>query len=425
MLHLSEARRITDNFIKVLFVVGLGICEGASAQQPKKLDYFITSAQANSPVLNDYNNQVCSLKIDSLKLKADYGFKVDGIGNASYSPVIKKWGYDNNLSDGQTLAAIIRVSRELPVKGNINARLVNYSLGIQQLLNQSQITIQTLNRAITEQYINTYASQQQYQVINEVVHLLEQEDDVLSKLTQTATFKQTDYLSFKVTLQQNILALKQCNAEWKNEYALLSYLSGVVDSTTQSIDPPTLSDDSFVPFEESIYALSSNIDSLKLTNEARIVNYDYKPRLSAYADAGYSSTLTVAPYKNLGWSTGLNLTVPIYDGHKKKMQLRQNKLSQDTRARYADFTRKQYEQQIIQLQGQIEQYNQMMEVANEQMVYAKTLIDANLKQLPSGDVKVVDFIFSINSYINLKSGLIKYETNLYTLRNHLHNLIIQ
>ena len=67
----------------------------------------------------------------------------------------------------------------------------------------------------------------------------------------------------------------------------------------------------------------------------------------------------------------------------------------------------------------------MMEVANEQMVYAKTLIDANLKQLPSGDVKVVDFIFSINSYINLKSGLIKYETNLYTLRNHLHNLIIQ
>ena len=107
------------------------------------------------------------------------------------------------------------------------------------------------------------------------------------------------------------------------------------------------------------------------------------------------------------------------------MQLRQNKLSQDTRARYSEFTRKQYEQQILQLQDQIMQYNQMIKVSNEQMVYAKTLIEANLKQLPTGDVKVVDFIFSINSYLNLKSGLIKYETNLYTLRNYLHNLIIQ
>lgn len=425
MLHFNEMRRIIVFFYVVFFLVVQSLFEKVSAQQTINLDYFINAVQANNPILNDYNNQAFILRIDSLKLKSDYGFKIDGIGDATYSPVVKKKGYDHNLSNGQSITAILKLSKEIIGKGNINSRKENYGLGIQQLFNQSQFTIQSLNRAITEQYINTYASQQQYQVINEVVHLLEQEDDVLSKLTQTATFKQTDYLSFKVTLQQNILALKQCNAEWKNEYALLSYLSGIVDSTTQSIDPPTLSDDSFVPFEESIYALSSNTDSLKLTNEARIVNYDYKPRLSAYADAGYSSTLTVAPYNNLGWSMGLSLTVPIYDGHKKKMQLRQNKLSQDTRARYADFTRKQYEQQIIQLQGQIEQYNQMMEVANEQMVYAKTLIDANLKQLPSGDVKVVDFIFSINSYINLKSGLIKYETNLYTLRNHLHNLIIQ
>lgn len=67
----------------------------------------------------------------------------------------------------------------------------------------------------------------------------------------------------------------------------------------------------------------------------------------------------------------------------------------------------------------------MTEVANEQMKYAETLIEANLKQLPTGDVKVVDFILSINNYLNLKSGLVQFKTNLYNLHNQLHNLIIQ
>ena len=425
MLHYNKIRQIAANLYVVYFLVGMSFSEEASSQQTLNLDYFINVARSNNPILNDYNNQAFILKIDSLKLKSDYGFKLDGVVDATYSPVVNKWGYDITLSNAQSVTGIVKLSKEIIGKGNINSRKENYGLGIQQLVNESQITVQSLNRAITEQYINTYASQQQYQVISEVVHLLEQEDDVLSKLTQKATFKQTDYLSFKVTLQQNILTLKQCYAEWKNEYALLNYLSGIVNPDIQNIDPPTLNEDRFVPFEESIYAQKSNIDSLKLTNEAKIINYNYKPRLSAYADAGYSSTFAIAPYKNLGWSAGVSLSIPIYDGNKKKMQLRQNKLSQDTRARYSEFTRKQYEQQILQLQDQIMQYNQIIQVSNEQMVYAKTLIEANLKQLPTGDVKVVDFIFSINSYLNLKSGLIKYETNLYTLRNYLHNLIIQ
>ena len=425
MLHYNKIRQIAANLYVVYFLVGMSFSEEASSQQTLNLDYFINVARSNNPILNDYNNQAFILKIDSLKLKSDYGFKLDGIVDATYSPVVNKWGYDIALSNGQSVTGIVKLSKEIIGKGNINSRKENYGLGIQQLVNESQITVQSLNRAITEQYINTYASQQQYQVINEVVHLLEQEDQILNKLTQKTTFKQTDYLSFKVTLQQNLLTLKQCYAEWKNEYALLNYLAGIVDADIQNIDPPALDEDRFVPFEESIYAQKSNIDSLKLTNEAKIINYNYKPRLSAYADAGYSSTFTIAPYKNLGWSAGVSLSIPIYDGNKKKMQLRQNKLSQDTRARYSEFTRKQYEQQILQLQDQIMQYNQMIKVSNEQMVYAKTLIEANLKQLPTGDVKVVDFIFSINSYLNLKSGLIKYETNLYTLRNYLHNLIIQ
>ena len=67
----------------------------------------------------------------------------------------------------------------------------------------------------------------------------------------------------------------------------------------------------------------------------------------------------------------------------------------------------------------------MESLAKEQMVYSRTLIDANAKQLPTGDVKVVDFILSINNYLNLKVNSIQYQATLYSLHNQLQNLIIQ
>ncbi|MFX8366278.1 hypothetical protein ABTL85_19135, partial [Acinetobacter baumannii] len=80
------------------------------------------------------------------------------------------------------------------------------------------------------------ASQQQYNLSKEIIHLLNQEDIVLKKLTQSSVFKQTDYLTFKVTLQQNELTLEQQKADWQNNYSLLKYLSGIVDDTFEPVE---------------------------------------------------------------------------------------------------------------------------------------------------------------------------------------------
>jgi outer membrane protein TolC len=177
-------------------------------------------------------------------------------------------------------------------------------------------------------------------------------------------------------------------------------------------------------FEKSIYADSYKTDSLKLNNDAKIIHFDYQPKLSVYADGGYSSALQNTPYKNFGSSVGLSLNFLIYDGHKRKMSLEQNKLSQNTLEKYNQFKKVQYQIQIQQLETQIQEYQKMISTAKEQILYAKTLIDAQLKQLPTGDVRVADFILSINNYINLKLGLVTYQTNLDNLNNHLQNLIL-
>lgn len=408
----------------IFYVVFLINGYKASSQTSVPLNYFLQAAEKNSPLLNDYNNQIFSAKIDSLKLKAAYGFIVSGEANATYAPVISGWGYDNALSNSQSLFAGVGVAKEFISRNNLQTRLNAYNLTIAQLLAQAGITKQTLNKQVTDQYIATYASQQQLEVAKEIIHLLQQEDIVLKKLTQASVFRQTDYLNFKVNLQQNELALEQRTAEWKSNAALLNYLCGIADTSFQLLEPPVFNFDA-VPFDSSIYASAFKADSAKLANDAAIIHYDYKPKVSAFSDGGYQSSFAHLPYKNFGVSAGIAISLPLYDGHKKQMLLNQNQIQMDTRRKYYTQAQRQYDQQIFLIQNQLNQYHQMIKTAQEQIVYARTLTEANAKQLPTGDVKMVDFILSMNNLLNLKSNIIQYHTTVFNLQNQLQNLIIQ
>ncbi|MEA1847578.1 TolC family protein [Chryseobacterium sp. MHB01] len=401
-------------------------CLKLDAQSKNTLPYFLATAETNSPVLNDYNNQIFSNRIDSLKLKATYGFILTGEGTAGYSPNIKGWGYDSSLTNGQSLFAGVRVAKEFISRNNLNTRLAGINASISQVLAQKNISLQTLRKQITDQYIATYASQQQYDLSKEIIHLLNQEDIVLKKLTQASVFKQTDYLTFKVTLQQNELTLEQQKADWQNNYSLLKYLSGIVDDTFEPVEAPEFKE-ALTPasFDESIYENVFKADSLKLSNDAKIIQYNYKPKITAFSDGGYQSSFTSTPYKNFGMSFGVGVTIPIYDGHQKKMLLQQNQLSLQTRKKYFEQTQRQYQQQIIQINNQMEQYDKLINTANQQIIYSKTLVEANAKQLPTGDVRMVDFILSINNLLSLKGNIIQYNTTLFNLKNQLQYLIIQ
>lgn len=409
-----------------IVLITLLFCFSVKAQTEHALPYFITTAQANSPLLNDYNNQVMSNKIDSLKLRSAYGFIVTGEANAGYSPNIKGWGYDNALTNGQSLFAGVRVAKEFISRNNLDTRLKAYDASIAQILAQKNLSIQTLNKQITDQYIATYTSQQRYELSKEIISLLNQEDVVLKKLTQSSVFKQTDYLTFKVTLQQNELTLEQQQAEWQSNYALLNYLCGIVDTHFSPLNAPNINKAlNPIDFKESIYNQSFKADSLKIKNDSEIIKYNYKPKITAFSDGGYQSSFTQTPYKNFGLGVGVGVSIPIYDGHQKKMLLQQNQLALQTRQKYLEQTERQYQQQIFQIQNQMEQYYKMIGTANQQINYAKTLVEANAKQLPYGDVRMVDFILSINNLLSLKGNMIQYNTTLFNLQNQMQYLIIQ
>ena len=144
---------------------------------------------------------------------------------------------------------------------------------------------------------------------------------------------------------------------------------------------------------------------MKLLNNKTLVDFSYKPKLNVFADAGFNSTLSFEPYKNFGTSFGFSVTVPIYDGHQRKIQYSKIDIQERTRTNYRSFFVSQYHQQIAQLTQQLRATEELIGQINDQIRYSESLITANQKLLETGDAKIAEYIIALNNYLNSRNLL--------------------
>jgi len=390
--------------MKRLIIIAFGACIYFHAPgQKNNLDYFINQAIANSPLLKDYQNQVLSFSLDSQIIRASLKPQVNGISNNSYAPIIKGWGYDEAISNGQQISALIQVSKSFLSSKTIASQIANLQLQSQAIANNVKLSEQDVIKTITDQYIIAYGDQLQLDFNYDINNLLKKEDSLLKKLTQDNVFKQNEYLAFVVTLQQQLLATSQLETQYNFDYAALNYLAGIVDTATASLQDPQLNSKTFGDFTSSIFYRQFVLDSLKLANDRMLVDLSYRPKINAYGDAGYNSSLTYKGYRNFGTSMGINLTIPIYDGKQKKLQYAKIDIQDRTRVFKRDFFIQQRNQQILQLMQQLNSTDRLIDQINKQIKYTETLIRVNERLLATGDIRLTDFILTLNNYFNAKN----------------------
>jgi len=232
---------------------------------------------------------------------------------------------------------------------------------------------------------------------------LAKEDEVLKKLTRANVYRQSDYLSFLVTLKQAQLQLSQSRAQYKNDYATLNYLAGVTDTAMIAIAKPDIEKTVKVSPAQSIFFNQFKVDSLKLINSRRLLDFTYKPKINALADAGFNSDFTGQEYKNFGLSAGFTLSIPIYDGGQRKLAYKKLNLQEDTRQNYKTFFDMQYRQQLAQLNQQIAENEALLAQVTDQMKYIESLIKVDTQLMQTGDLKIADLILAINNYLAVKN----------------------
>ncbi len=390
---------------KTVVLLPLLILSNILFAQTKNLDFYINTALANSPLIKDYQNQVATNGIDSQRLRATFRPQVIGISNNVYSPVVNGWGYDQALSNIGAFNEMVSVSQAFTGKKNLSTQykgiqLLNDSIRIAQKLSE-----QELKRNITAQYIAAYGDLQQLNFYLEVNRILKNQEMILKKLTENNIYRQADYLTFLVTRKQQELQQRQIEIQYRNDYSLLNYLCGIFDTSAGALEDPGISLQHLPDTSSSAFFLRYKTNSLMLENEIKVLDYSYRPKLSAFANAGYSSTLLFQPYKNFGTGVGINLNIPIYDGHQRVLQQRKIKLFANTNANYKDFFTRQYDQQIAMLRQQLASTESLLGDIGEQIKYANELITVNGKLLETGDAKIADFVIAINNYLTAKNLL--------------------
>ena len=279
-----------------------------------------------------------------------------------------------------------------------------------------------LKKTISNQYLTAYNSYSQIHFNQSVLKLLEGEFSTLKILVQKGIYQQTDYLNLSTSIQSQKISIKQSFIQFKNELATLNYICGINDTSSVELQYPTIKLEKSFDVMNSLQMQQFRIDSLKNTNQKALIDLNYRPQLSAFADAGFGAVTPVNIPYNVGASIGLNFSMPLYDGKQRKLQYNKISIAEETRHYYKDFYQKQFSQQYIQLKEQLKLNDELIVDIKGQITNQEQLIGIYKTEIEKGLVRFLDFLTVVNNYVSTKNNLTMAEMNRLQIMNQLNYL---
>lgn len=402
------------------FLILVFLCAVKSYSQEKDLNYFLTKAQNNSPLLTDLKNQIKGATIDSLLFRSTRKPQVNGNLLANYAPVISDFGYDTAITNGQSVSGLLGINQKILGKNQLKSQSETYKLVKEALVLNKKIALKDLNKAIISQYITASSTAEQISYNQKTAILLKTEASILKKLTQNSVYKQTDYLIFSSTVKLQELVLLQLKNQYQNDLALLNYLSSETDTTFVALKKPDISLRPNKTSDKFIFLKQFEVDSLKIQNQNKLIENGYKPAVSLLGDAGYLSSFANLPYKNFGFSVGLGMTIPIYDGGQRALQHQKNEVALATNSAYKTNFNKQYNQQLLMLQQQLKQALAIDNQLQSQLIITDALIEANKKLLLTGDAQITEYVIAVGNLISIRNAISQNNSNKLQIINQIN-----
>ena len=403
-------------FTILFFVVFAGISRAQS------LDDYLSTGLKNSPLLKDYSNQIRSGNVDSALVSATYKPQVNLTSQVLLAPSAKNFGYDEAITNGGNFSGLVSANQSLFNKKIKSEQFKTILLSNQSVQITKRLSETELKKMIANQYLTAYSQHVQIQFNKSVLKLLEGESGTLKALAEKGIYLQTDYLNLITTIQNQKITIKQSFIQYKNELATLNYICGINDTTTVILEQPIIQLDNIVSVENSLQMEQFHIDSLKNTNQKALVDLNYRPQLSAFADAGFNAITPINIPYNLGASVGLNFTMLLYDGKQRKEQYTKISIAEETRKYYKDFYKKQFSQQYLQLKEQLKLNDELIADIKEQLASQEQLIGLYKMEIEKGLVRFLDFLTVINNYTSTKNSQTVAEVNRLQIINQLNYL---
>ena len=366
--------------------------------QTRNLEFYLDQGIHNSPLLNDYRNQIRSASSDSLLIRAAKNPLVEVKSQLLYAPSYRNFGYDEIVTDQGNYTAVMGVSQPLFNKREINNKYEAVDIQKRTLNNSSQISINELKKVITEQYLTSFASYTDFLFNKNFLELLEKENVIVKQFVNNGIAKQTDYLSLLVETQSEEMMVTQIKSQYRKDLMLLSQLCGLNDSTWYELTDPRIEMKGAPDITKSPAYIQYKIDSIRIENEKTAIDIRYKPKINWFADVGFLTSNPWNFYNHFGYSAGVSLNIPVYDGKQRGIEKQKLGFNENSRQAYKDTYYKQYFQQIQQLNLELSSLNEMSSLVENQLRTSEQLLSTLKEQLESGIIQMTEYINAIKNF---------------------------
>ncbi|HLN55989.1 MAG TPA: TolC family protein [Bacteroidales bacterium] len=373
------------------------LCGLIASSQSKNLSYYLEQADKNSPLLNEYKNQAASARYDSMLVFSSRKPQVEFNTSLQYSPYNDKFGYDEVITDGGNYSVLAGVTQNIFSRREYENRLLAASLLRNSALNSAEITRIDLVKVVTSQYLTAYADQTDIDFNTGFLDLFRKELEITGALVKTGSAKETDYLSLLNEAHAQEILIKQLKRQLHNDVYLLNQLCGIYDSVRFDLQQPDIHLDGRADVKKDPSFMKFTIDSLRMENDKNAIDIRYRPRIKWFADAGLLTSTPWNFYRHFGFSAGLSLAVPIYDGNQRNIEKNKLILEENSRQFYRDNYQNQYYFRLKQLEDEMNMLNEIEASVDAQLKTAVLLSEALKKQLESGIVQMTEYINALRS----------------------------
>jgi hypothetical protein len=255
--------------------------------------------------------------------------------------------------------------------------------------------------------------------------LFRKEEDILKQFVKNGVGKQTDYLSLLVEAQSQEILINQLKSLYKKDLSLLNQLCGLNDSTWYELTEPHILISGTSDITRTPYYIQYKIDSLRIENEKTAIDIRYRAKINWFADAGFLTSNPWNFYQHFGYSAGISLNVPVYDGKQRGIEKKKLEFDENSRKVYANNYRNKYYQQIQQLGEELKYLNEMSAGLALQLKTSDQLVNALKEQLEAGIIHMTEYINALKNFRTISRNLHMVNVQKYQVINEMNFLLAQ
>lgn len=389
------------------FVILIMLTNIDCLSQVRDLNFYIQSAYKNSPVLYENNKLISSYQTEKDLIYSELRKpRIYGTANYLFAPSINDYGYDSATTNGGLYSALLNVDFPLFNGYELDTRLEE--AGVEQNTYRNSINMERhdIDKEITDLYLAALQDQEQIKLEDEIINILSYQRDVLKALISRGAGKVADYSLLDVEYQDQILNKNQLEASFQSDLMTLNLSAGINDTAILPIQETKLMlADTTV--QSSQFLESFMLDSLRLINEQKSNEINYKPQIDFFINGGLNAVTYTDIHKKFGVSTGFNLTFSLYNGNQLEKKNFLVKIRQDIVSSQKNYFANQNEIRKRNIKNEIIDREKLLVQLKKQEDNYRVLLDLFKKEFSSGEVSVIDYINVLKNYISFKTEFIQ------------------